>query len=111
MREFFWFIFFGSLEDLKNESHFLKKGAFNFISLTAKCTKTSTSNGGIWPKTIQIACSKVPFWQFFRMGCDGRALLVWPSRIPYSNLKNIFVLGPYDSLERLEGKIGQAPFF
>ena len=28
-------------------------------------------------------CKKVPFWQFFRKGRDGRALLVTPSRIPH----------------------------
>ena len=53
----------------------------------------------------------MPFLQFFRMGRDGRALLVRPSRIPHRNLKNIFVLGSYDSLERLEGKTGDKPFF
>ena len=26
-------------------------------------------------------------------------------------LKNLFVLGSYESLERLKGKIGEAPFF
>ena len=51
------------------------------------------------------------FWQFFRMGRDGRALLVWPSRIPHRNLKNLLFLGSYESLERLKGKIGEAPFF
>jgi hypothetical protein len=35
----------------------------------------------------------VPFWQFFRMGWDGCALLVRPSRIPHRNSKIIFVLG------------------
>ena len=35
-------------------------------------------------KKIQIPCrgKKVPFWQFFREGQDGCALLVQPSRIP-----------------------------
>ena len=28
---------------------------------------------------------KVPFWQFFRMGWDGHALLGRPSRIPHSS--------------------------
>ena len=45
------------------------------------------------------------------MGRDGRALLVRQSRITHRNLKNIFALGSYDSLERLEGKTGEAPFF
>ena len=53
----------------------------------------------------------MPFWQFLRMGRDGCALLVRPSRIPYRNLKNIFVLGSYESLETLKGKIVEAPFF
>ena len=51
------------------------------------------------------------FWQFFRMGQDGPALLVRPSRIPHRNLKIPFVLGSYESLERLKDKIGEAPFF
>jgi hypothetical protein len=39
------------------------------------------------PKKIQISSTgkKVPFWQFFRMGWDGRALLGQPSRIPHRN--------------------------
>ena len=47
----------------------------------------STSNEVIWPQKIQISSmgKKVPFWQFFRMGCDGRALLGWPLRIPHRN--------------------------
>ena len=53
----------------------------------------------------------MPFWQYFRMGWDGRALLVWPSRIPHRNQKNIFVLGSYESLERLKCKIGEAHLF
>ena len=53
----------------------------------------------------------MPVWQFFRMGRDGHALLVRPSRIPHRNLKNLFVLGSYESLERFKGKIGEAPFF
>ena len=35
----------------------------------------------------------MPFWQFFRQGRDGRALLVPPSRIPLRILKNILALG------------------
>ena len=36
-------------------------------------------------KIFWITCrgQKVPFWQFFRKGQDGRALLVQPSRIPH----------------------------
>ena len=65
------------------------------------------------PKNFQIPCTdqKVPFWQFFRKGRDGDALLVQPSRIPHRISKNLFVLGSYESLERLIGKIGEAPFF
>ena len=60
-------------------------------------------------KQFQISSTgkKVPFWQFFRMGLDGRALLGRPSRIPHRNWKNIFVLGA----ERLEGKIREYWFF
>ena len=32
-------------------------------------------------------------------------------QIPHRNQKNIFVWGSYESLERLKGKIGEAPFF
>ena len=53
----------------------------------------------------------MPFWQCFRMGGDGYALLVRPSRIPLMNLRILFVLGSYESLERLKGKIGEATFF
>jgi hypothetical protein len=59
------------------------------------------------PKKIQISSTgkKVPFWQFFRMGWDGRALLDRPSRIPHRNSKILFVLGSYEYPERLESKI------
>ena len=65
------------------------------------------------PKKIQIPCTdqKVPFWQFFRQGRDGRALLVRPSRIPHRISKFLFALGADEFLEILEGKIGEAPFF
>ena len=43
--------------------------------------------------TPQIIKFQVPFLQFFRMGWDGCALLVWPSRIPHWNSKILFVLG------------------
>jgi hypothetical protein len=33
------------------------------------------------------------------------------SKIPHMNLKNIFVLGSYESIERLEGKTGERLFF
>ena len=74
----------------------------------------STSNEVIWPKKkIQIPCTnqKVPFWQFFRQGRDGRALLVRPSRIPHRISKNIFSLGADEFLAMLEGKIRETPFF
>ena len=54
---------------------------------------------------------KMPFWQFFREGRDGRALLVRPSRIPRWISKIIFVLGSYEFLEMLEGKVRKGPFF
>jgi hypothetical protein len=63
-----------------------------------------TSNEVIWPK-------KVPFWQFFRQGHDGRALLVQPSRIPHRISKILFALGADEFLAMLEGKIREAPFF
>jgi hypothetical protein len=44
---------------------------------------------------------KVPFWQFFREGRDGRALLVWPLRIPSWISKIIFVLSSYEFLSML----------
>jgi hypothetical protein len=49
--------------------------------------------------------------QLFRMGWDGRALLGWPSRIPYRNGKIILVLGANEYIERLEGKIRECLFF
>ena len=53
----------------------------------------------------------MPFWQFFRMGWDGCALLVRPSTIPHRNWKILFVLGANWYLERLEGKTRKGPFF
>ena len=53
----------------------------------------------------------MPFWQFFRMGWDGHALLGRPSRIPHRNWKIIFVLGADEYIERLEGKIRECLFF
>ena len=55
------------------------------------------------PKKFEIPCTdqKVPFWQFFRQGQDGHALLVWPLRIPHRISKIIFVLGSYELLVML----------
>ena len=65
------------------------------------------------PKIFQIPCTdqKVSFWQFFRQGRDGRALLARPSRIPHRIWKIIFVLGADEFLAMLEGKIREGPFF
>jgi hypothetical protein len=73
----------------------------------------STSNEVIWQKKIQIPCTdqKVPFWQFFIKGQDGRALLVQPSRIPHRIAKILFALGAYEFLAMLESKIRDTPFF
>ena len=53
----------------------------------------------------------MPFWQFFRKGWDGRALLVQPSKSNRRNWKFLFVLGSCEYLERLEGKIRDGIFF
>ena len=53
----------------------------------------------------------MPFWQFFRKGWDGRALLVRPSKIHHSIWKILFVFGADEYLERLEGKIRKCLFF
>jgi hypothetical protein len=47
---------------------------------------------GIWPSKNSNPCSgkKVPFWQFFRKGWDGCALLVQPSKINAMRHKNSF---------------------
>ena len=65
------------------------------------------------PKEFQIPCTdqKVPFWQFFRQVRDGRALLVHPSRIPHRISKILIVLGSYEFLAMLEGKIKETQFF
>jgi hypothetical protein len=52
----------------------------------------------------------VPFWQFFRQGWDGCALLVLPSRIPHRIPKIIFALGADEFLAMLDGKIRVTPF-
>ena len=64
------------------------------------------------PKKFQIPCTdqKVPFWQFFRQGRDGRAVLGWPSRIPHRISKIIFALGA-DVFLAVQCKIREAPFF
>ena len=76
----------------------------------------------------------MPFWQLFSQGRDGHALLVRPLRIPrwtptssvqvliredkLDYLKNplldfkiLFVLGSYEVLALLNGKIGECQFF
>ena len=53
---------------------------------------------------------EVPFWQFFKKGRDG-ALLVQPSRIPHRISKILIVLGSYEFLAMLEGKIKETQFF
>ena len=65
------------------------------------------------PPKNQIPCTdqKVLFWQFFRQGLDGRALLVPPSRIPNRISKILLALGADEFLAILEGKIREAPFF
>jgi hypothetical protein len=65
------------------------------------------------PKKFQFPCTnqKVPLWQFFRQGRDGRALFVRPSRIPHRISKILFALGADEFLAMLEGKIREAPFF
>ena len=64
------------------------------------------------PKKFQIPCTdqKVPFWQFFRQGQDGHALLVRPSGIPHRISKILFALGADEFLAMLEGKTRKAPF-
>ena len=52
----------------------------------------------------------MPFWQFFRKGQVGRALLVRPSRIPHRISKIIFAYGSYVFLAMLEGKIREPHF-
>ena len=54
---------------------------------------------------------KIPFWQFFRKGWDGRALLVRPSKMHHSIWIFCFVLGANKYLERLEAKLESAYSF
>ena len=65
------------------------------------------------PKKIQIPWTdqKVPFWQFFKQGRDGCALLVRPSRIPHRTSKILFAFGADEFLAMLKHKIKEAPFF
>ena len=65
------------------------------------------------PKIFQIPCTdqKVQFWPFFRLGRDGRGLLVRPSRIPHRISKIVFTLGADEFLAMLESKIREAPIF
>jgi len=83
------------------------------LILSKNGTLIATQMKSFGPKEIQIPCmdQKVPFWQFFRQGRSGWALLVRPSRIPHRISKNIFALGADEFLEMLEGKIREAPFF
>ena len=64
----------------------------------------STSNEVIWTKINQTLYTgkKVPFWQFFRMGWDDRAL-----KNPSQELKN----HADEYIERLEGKNRECLFF
>ena len=62
----------------------------------------SPSNEIIWLKKIKLHAG--PFWQFFRQGLDGCALLVRPLRIPRWISKIIFALDSYEFLAMLEGK-------
>ena len=54
------------------------------------------------PKKFQIPFTdqKMPFWQFFRQGRDGRALLVRPLRIPHRISKILFAFGADEFLAR-----------
>ena len=60
---------------------------------------------------IPVTDQKEPFWQFFRQGGDGRALLMRPSRIPHRISKILFALGADEFLAMPEGKIRRCLFF
>ena len=62
------------------------------------------------PKKFQIPGTdqKVPFWQFFRKGQDGRNLLAKPSRIPQ---KFFLFWAPMNSKQCWNAKLEQAHFF
>ena len=89
------------------------RGLRHFLDKVKEWHFNSTSNEVIWPKKIQLPCTdqKVPFWQFFRQGRDGHALLVRPSRIPHRISKTLFALGADEFLAMLEVKVREAPFF
>ena len=53
----------------------------------------------------------MPFWQFFRQGRDGHALLVRPLRIPHRISKILFALGADEFLAMLEAKLERPHFF
>ena len=53
----------------------------------------------------------MPFWQFFRMGWDGHALLGRPSKISHRNWKIIFVFGADEYLEEWKAKLESAYSF
>ena len=56
----------------------------------------------------------MPSWLFFRnrpIGWIGHALLVQPSKSNRGNWKVLFILGSYEYLERLKGKIRDGIFF
>ena len=50
-------------------------------------TFTALQMKSFGPNKFQISSTdrEVPFWKYFRMGWDGRALLGRPSRIPHRN--------------------------
>ena len=52
----------------------------------------------------------MPFWQFFRVGQDSRALLERPPRVPCWISKIILALGLYEFLAMLEGKVRKGFF-
>jgi hypothetical protein len=54
---------------------------------------------------------KVPFWQFFSKGRNGRALLVRPSRIPNRISKIPVDLSSHEFLAILGDKIRKCLFF
>ena len=66
----------------------------NILDKVTKWYFLSTLNRDIWSKKIKLSCrgKKSHFGNFFKMGWDGCALLVRPSRIPQRNSKINFVL-------------------
>jgi len=53
----------------------------HFLDKVKECTLIAPQMKSFGQK--KISNQKVPFWQFFRQGWDGRALLARPSRIPH----------------------------